>query len=109
MKLKPRHSTLLAAWLGASLLAAAQAAPPGLDIDHHSGVIRAIEPSRQTIQIDDHALQWETDRLRVVQEITGKPLPLSQLRRGMRVRYALGAVDGRAAARIVAVYVLERP
>ena len=102
---------LLAVLLGVGLPAApVHAAPPrGLDIDQHSGVIGAIEPSRQTIQIDGQTLQWDAERLRVVHELTGKPLPLSRLRSGMRVRYALEPQDGRAVLWVVAVYVQEQP
>ncbi|WP_322589889.1 hypothetical protein [Sphaerotilus sp.] len=106
---------LLAASLAACLAAAggaawAQAVPPrGLDIDQHSGVIGAIDPSRQSLQIHGQTLQWDPERLQVLHELTGKPVPLARLRSGMRVRYALEPMGKRAGAvlRIVTLYVQD--
>lgn len=102
---------LLVIALGSGVLAdAALAAPPrGLDIDQHSGVIGMIDPSRQSLQIHGHTLQWDAERLQVLHELTGKPVPLSRLRSGMRVRYALEPMGGRAVLRIVTLYVQEQP
>ncbi len=102
---------LLTVLLGVGLPAASvYAAPPrGLDIDQHSGVIGMIDPSRQSLQIHGHTLQWDAERLQVLHELTGKPVPLSRLRSGMRVRYALEPMGGRAVLRIVTLYVQEQP
>ena len=103
---------LLATALCAGGAAWAQATPPrGLDFDQHSGVIGAIDPSRQSLQIQGQTLQWDPERLQVLQELTGKPVPLARLRSGMRVRYALEPMGKRngAVLRIVTLYVQEQP
>lgn len=118
---RPVGRLLCAAALGgAACSAAVHAAPPrGLDVDFHSGVVSAVDPARQVLQVNGQTLQWDAERLRVLHEVTGKPLPLSRLRSGTRVRYTLearpsgpstGATTGaRAALRVVTVYVQEQP
>jgi len=106
----PRCRRALA--LLASLLAVcAQAAPPrGLDIDQHSGVIGRIDMAGQVLQVDGQSLSWDPARLQVLHALTGQPVPLSRLRSGMRVRYALEPMGARPATlRIVTVYVRDLP
>lgn len=93
------------------LAVSAQAAPPrGLDIDQHSGVIGRIDMARQVLQVSGQSLSWDPERLRVLHELTGQPVPLSRLRSGMRVRYALEPMGARPATlRIVTVYVQDLP
>jgi hypothetical protein len=106
----PRH--MMALLLLAGVLAVtAQAAPPrGLDIDQHSGVIDDIDLVGQVLKINGQSLSWDPERLRVLHESTGQPLPLSRLQGGMRVRYALERMGARPATlRILTVYVRELP
>lgn len=96
---------------GAPLVWGQAGLPRGVDIDQHSGVIGAIDPSRQSLQIQGQTLQWDPERLQVLHELTGKPVPLARLRSGMRVRYALEPMGKRTGAvlRIVTLYVQEQP
>ena len=100
---------VLAMVLGAGApLVWGQAGPPrGVDIDQHSGVVGAIDPDRHSLQVNGQRLEWHPERLKVVHELTGKPVPLERLRAGMRVRYALEPMGGRGALRIVTLYVQE--
>ena len=106
---RPVRPLLLAVVLGACAPVAwgQTVLPRGLDIDQHSGVIDAIDPVRHSLQVHGQTLQWDPERLKVLHDLTGKPVALDRLRAGMRVRYALEPMGGRGALRIVTLYVQE--
>ena len=80
----------------------------GVTLDLIPGTVVSVDVPQTTLVLDGQAVRWHPTQLKVFDTATGAVGQVSQLRRGMRIRFALepGAAAGR---RIVLIYLEGQP